>query len=687
MNPLWYARRLARMTPAEVAGRARDELVKRRWRRRQVRPGQPDPLPVPAQVPAFVAGLPPAAVEAVPGPARARVLEAADGLLAGSWPVFDRVWDAGRVDWFADPRTGRRAPGDRYCFDVDHRDEAAVGNVKYVWEPSRHQHVTVLAAAWRLSGDERYATAAAAQLRSWWTANPFLSGIHWTSPIEVGVRLLSWTWTRRLLDGWPGATDLFEADPAFLRQLHHHQQYLATLPSRGSSANNHVLAEAAGQFATACAFPWFPESPRWRGHAAAVLARELPRQTFPDGLNRELATAYHGFVLELGLAAALEGEAAGHPLGGEVWDALRRMVDALAAVVDVRLHPPRQGDDDEGQGLLLDAPGFQRWASLLATGAVLFGPLDWCPPLPRDDARTPLWTALARAPLPEGGPRPGRRPSLFPGAGMALLRDEPAGVEETWCRVDHGPHGYLGIAAHAHADALAVELRVGGVEVLADPGTYCYHGDPAWRAYFRSTAGHNTLEVAGADQSVPGGPFLWTRHARSELEHALGLDGGPVAEVQAAHHGYQRLRPPAVHRRTVRLLRAERRLVIEDRLDTEGEHDCRLAFHLGPEVACTLRGGRAELTWPARTGTATGTGAATVALPAGLSWERVEGRGDPPAGWYSPGFDVLVPAVSLLGTGRTGRGRPLVTVVELDPARPQQPAEVSGASLPQPGRP
>ena len=128
------------------------------------------------------------------------------------------------------------------------------------------------------------------------------------------------------------------------------------------------------------------------------------RQTFASGLNRELATDYHGFVLELGLAAALEGELAGHPLGDEVWDTLRRMTDALAAVVDVRLRPPRQGDADDGHGLLLDGPGYDRWASLLATGAALFGPASWWPDVPRrrrphravDAARRP--TALPRAP-------------------------------------------------------------------------------------------------------------------------------------------------------------------------------------------------------------------------------------------------------------------------------------------------
>jgi hypothetical protein len=655
------------MSPTEMAARMRDEVVKRRWRHRRVRDAALDPLPVPAQARPFTTPLPPSAGQHVPEDARTSLEAAAEELLAGRWPVFGGVRDdlAPAPDWFRDGRTGRRAPSDAYCFDIDHRDEAMVGDAKFVWELSRHQHVTVLAAAYHLSGDTRYAKAAGEQLRSWWAANPFLSGIHWTSGIELGTRLISWVWTRRLLDRWEGATELFEGNPAFLQQLHHHQDYLARLPSRGSSANNHLIAEAAGQFVASCAFLCFPETGGWRDQAAAVLRREAGRQTFASGLNRELATDYHGFVLELCLAAALEGEAAGHPLGNAVWDPIRRMTDALAAMVDGRLRPPRQGDGDDGHGLLLDAPPYDRWGGLLATGAALFGSLPWWPTVPCTDVRTPLWTALAPAPPAVGGSRPARRPSLFADAGMALLRAAPGGPDEMWCRVDHGPHGYLSIAAHAHADALSVELRVGGVDVLADPGAYIYHGEPTWRRYFRSTIGHNTLEVGGVDQSATAGPFLWTRHARSELEHLAGLDDGPVAEWRAAHHGYGRLRPPAVHRRAVRLLRQDRLLVIDDVLDCDGEHACRLAFHLGPDVSCTLDGHRASLSWAAQDGRHT----ARLVLPASLSWRRLEGDPEAPAGWYSPTFGVRVPAAVLVGAGRARGGRHLVTTLQLDPPR------------------
>ena len=84
----------------------------------------------------------------------------------------------------------------------------------------------MLAAAWFLTGEDQYACRVADHLRSWWRENPFLSGVHWTNGIELGIRLISLAWIRRLLDAWPGAADLFEHNALALRQIRWHQQYL-----------------------------------------------------------------------------------------------------------------------------------------------------------------------------------------------------------------------------------------------------------------------------------------------------------------------------------------------------------------------------------------------------------------------------------------------------------------------------
>jgi hypothetical protein len=653
----WYARRAARMSPAEVAWRARDQALRMAWSRRQVRREQiPAAVSPPRSVHQFGALLPPLTATKVPEEAKAAVVVAADRLIRGEWEVLSVArTDLAMPDWFRDPVTGRRSSPDRFAFQINPRSEHQVGNIKQVWEISRLQHLTLLATAWYLTRDQVYARRAADQLRSWCRENPFLSGVHWTSGIEIGIRLISLAWIRRLLDDWPGVASLFEHDELTVQQIHWHQRYLAAFTSRGSSANNHVIAEAAGQLVASCAFPWFPESERWRQKSARLLERELLQNTFPSGIGRELASDYQCFVAELGLLAAVEAGAASRPLGAAAWQRLCAMTDSAAALVDERMRPPRQGDGDDGRALLLDAPERGSWPSLLALGDALFGRLDWWPRVTAGVASTMIG-ALAGAARSIPG-RPAQRPSRFADAGITLLRTHGDGAPEIWCRLDGGPHGYLSIAAHAHADALSVEVRYGGVDVLADPGTYCYHGEPAWRSYFRSTIAHNTVEFDSRNQSGDGGPFLWLRHANGrEISVA---DTGQAATWTAEHDGYLSLRPPARHRRSVQLDRASRAIDIVDEIDGGG-HDLRLAFHLGPDVLAKLDGACALLRWPG----ASAPGVARLELPPQLRWSLHRGEIDPILGWYSRGLGQRIPAFTLLGRGHGVPGAPLATRLE-----------------------
>ena len=651
----WYARRAARMSPAEVAWRARDQVAALTWSRRQVQPGQlPAVLPPLSGARGFTAVLPPGTAGQVPEEARKSVLAAADRLMRGEWEVLGVArTDLVTPDWFYDPVTGHRSAPDRYAFRINQRSEGHVGNVKQVWEISRLQHLTLLATAWLLTRDDAYARRVSDQLRSWYRENPFLSGVHWTSGIEVGIRLISLVWIRRLLDDWPGVDGLFDNDELAAQQIRWHQQYLDGFQSRGSSANNHVIAEAAGQLVASCAFPWFGESEQWRRKSARLLERELLRNTFPSGIGRELASDYQSFVAELGLLAAVEADVAGHPLSAAAWQRLCAMTDSAAALVDKRIRAPRQGDGDDGRAVLLDAPvAGGGWPSLLALGDALFGRLAWWPPVTAAAAST-LIGGLAGAARGIPG-RPAQRPSRFADAGVTLLRTDGAQAPEIWCRLDGGPHGFLSIAAHAHADAMSLEVRYGGVDVLADPGTYCYHGEPAWRSYFRSTIAHNTVELNGRNQSGDGGPFLWLRHANG---HEIDVvDTGESAEWTADHDGYLSLRPPARHRRSVRLDRAARSITISDEIDG-GDYDVRIAFHLGPEVEAELDGSHAVLSWP----TGATPGEARLALPPQLRWSLHRGETDPILGWYSPGLGHRVPAFTLLGRGRCTPSASFVT--------------------------
>ncbi len=695
------------MGPGEVLHRSQDALRRRVWRHRP--PEQPKPVQAGWSRPVVPADL----ASGVDEGSRAALVAEAEELLAGRWTMFgrDRSDMTEDLDYFVDFVSGTRAPDDRYSLAIDHRNEAKVGNVKFVWEAARHQHLSLLAAAFAVTGDDRFAKRIDAELRNYWRANPFLVGIHWTSGIELGLRLISWTWIRRLLDSWDGVVELFEENPTFVEQLGRHHQWLAALGSHGSSANNHLIAEAAGQFVASSAFSVFETSEQWQAEAAETLARELESQTFADGLNRELASDYHGFVLELGLVAWVEAVLVEHPVADRLAPPLIRAADALQAVVDERGHPHRQGDSDDAHGWLVDPTGYDRWASLRRTAAVLVEPAAWWPAVPPagtlaaqaghtdDRAASDVRTSLVGQAMERVSPRPGTtparpidRPAQFPDTGLTLLRTEPQlddGEPELWCAFDHGPLGFLSTAAHGHADALAVEIRCGGVEIVADPGTYCYHGEPLWRDWFRSTEAHATVTVGGHNQSDLGGPFLWTRKAEATLEASGGLGTrDDVGWCRASHDGYDGR--GWKHRREVRLDRTARTITIVDEVrpvspDRETGNETAdqppaepivvsMAWPLGVRVKAELdRVGKvAHLSWPFGLQSADDDSwpQARVTLDSELSWSIARGSESPPGGWYSARFGTKQPATTLVGrSSLAGQGVEYTTTFAFLPRR------------------
>jgi hypothetical protein len=95
-----------------------------------------------------------------------------------------------------------------------------------------------------------------------------------------------------------------------------------------------------------------------------------------------------------------------------------------------------------------------------------------------------------------------------------------------------------------------------------------------------------------------------------------------------------------------------------------GDHDVRIAFHMGPAVHAELRDCSAVLSWPAPTVPpvpSSPPAAAWLELPPGLQWSLHRGETDPILGWYSRGLGRRVPAFTLVGRGVAGLGKPLVT--------------------------
>lgn len=585
-------------------------------------------------------------------------LAAANRVIAGQLDVYGLCGAA--VDtpprWNRDPRTGVEAP---LTFGklLNYRDPRLVGDVRCLWELNRHSHLVTLAQAFALSGDEKYVATLKTHLDSWIAACPFRLGPNWANALEPAIRLINWAVAWQLLGGLHAPCFAGSDGAAFrqrwLESIHRHATFVRGFFSLHSSANNHLIGEAAGLFVAACTWPLWPETRRWLS-AAAIMERETLRQNAEDGVNLEQAVSYQQFELDLVLLAMLAARAPGVRFGAAVEKRVEAMIEFVASIMDAGGHVPAIGDSDDGFVVKLSQePDFCRYRSVLATGAVLFGRADFRARAGRLDDKT-RWLLGKRADAafaaPASEPRPSRR--VFPDGGYYVLGCDVESQPEIRLVVDAGPLGYNTIAAHGHADALAFTLSVGGVEFLVDPGTYTYHPDGPWRAYFRSTGAHNTVRIDAQDQSEQGGSFMWLRKANAACSF---WSSSPLQDVfEGWHDGYLRLADPVLHRRRIALDKNTRRIVIDDALTMTQEHDVELRFHCAESVS--VRATSDQDGYELRCGS----NKVLLCLPRAekCSVRLLRGDYESPAGWISRGYARIEPTTTIVWRARLeGRRR------------------------------
>lgn len=644
----WYHNRLRLMSVPEVLHRTRQTLHKRVMRRLSRHPSPP-PAPVRLRF-----GQPWCVLPARLDPAP--YVQAADEVLAGRWNVFAlRAAPLGFPPrWNVDPLTGTQAPMS-FGKTLDYRDEARVGNIKYLWEPSRHLELTTLAQAWHLGREPRHLQGCATLLTSWFDQCPYPLGVHWSSALELALRLVNWAVSWHLIGG--AASPLFESEAGralrerWLGQVWRHAQFIRGFLSRHSSANNHLLGEFMGLWIAGLTWDCWPEAVQWREVGGAGFEAEALRQNAPDGVNREQGIYYHHEVADMMLLCGLFGAANGRDFSPAYWQRLEAMIGFVAAVTDRAGHVPMIGDADDALMVRFDpTPGFDPFRSLRATGERLFS---------RDfgaggavDLKT-RWL-LGEQPLRRTGST-GREPArAYPEGGYWILSHRRGQPGEVQVVADAGPLGYLSIAAHGHADALAFTLSVDGREILVDPGTYAYHTEQRWRDHFRGTAAHNTVRVDGADQSVIGGNFMWLHKARARC--VSFRPGEERDEWVGEHDGYRRLKDPVTHRRAITLHKREARLEVVDTLQCQGRHAVELCWQLAEDC---------ELQSLAEDAVRITHGDVTVVLRCpGWNVDCRRGETAPPRGWVSRRFDHKTPAWHLRFAGVVDGTTRVNTVLE-----------------------
>jgi hypothetical protein len=561
---------------------------------------------------------------------------------------FDPVQLGPNIDWHRDPVTGRQW---ERIFWSDYRleNDPLGRDAKIVLELNRHSHLPRLAKAYSLTGKERFAAEAVAQLESWIEQNPPGMGINWCSSLEIGIRAIAWLWTIFLLlpsESFNEAVAQRVGNSLFA-QLEHVHRYTSLF----SSPNTHLIGEATALFIAGLVFCDRKRPFAWLKQGADLLAQESAKQIQPDGLYGELSSYYHSYALDFFLQALILAEQNKFQFP----EHLPRNVCAMIQILMHLTYPdgtiPLLGDDDGGCALTLAKRDYRHSRDALCLGATLFRREDFKHRAGASSEEA-LWLLgvqgwEAYRQLKSGQTE---ETACYSSSGGYASQRTGWGPDDAHLIFDCGGLGML-TGGHAHADALSIVLFGGGRELLADPGTFVYNGSPEWREYFRSTRAHNTVVVDGRDQVETGGTFRWkgrlsTRTAHNP-ENALTRGDPRVAYVEAEHDGYSNLPDGGViHRRRVVNIASQYWIVADD-FRGAGRHTFDFQFQFGADVDIRPVDHSAAglVMWAQRAGFLL---ALHTSEP--MVSEELRGEAKPIAGWLSRGYGEKHPGTALRAT-------------------------------------
>ncbi len=371
---------------------------------------------------------------------------------------------------------------------------------------------------------------------------------------------------------------------------------------------NHLLANVKALVFAGLFFDG-GEAKEWLATGLRILDRELAEQILADGGHFERSPMYHSIVLE----------------------------DVLNLLAVCRVFPSA-----------VSPRSLDRWARVagemfgwLAVMCHLDGEISFFNDATFGVALTPIQLrACANAiGLEVSTPPKDGILQLEPG-GYVRMRRGPLLVI-----FDAAPVGPDYIPGHAHADTLSFELSWNGRRVLTNSGTSTYSVGSR-RAWERSTAAHNTVEIDAENSSEVWSAFRVARRARP-LDLKVERSDGALRAV-CSHDGYRRLRGAPVHRRSIEI--KDGVLRVGDTISGRGIHQAAGYFHFHPDV-------RVEETT---------TGDWRIFLPQGTKLRLIGQNGlrlTREEGEYAPEFGKLIPRPVLVW--RIGQRLPISAAIEL----------------------
>ena len=332
-----------------------------------------------------------------------------------------------------------------------------------LWNYNLHyfEYLFPLVKEYKDTGYDRYLEKIKAIISAWIKQNPRGTRPGW-DPYPIALRLTNW------LSIYTHLKSNSQADSQFFKELissvWEQYDYLARHLEK-DLLGNHYFEDLKALILCSLFF----DDEKMLKKSLAEFHKQCREQILPDGMHFELSPMYHKLV-----AVALRGA---DKKDNDIEGYLQSMLDAAYSLEEGLDRIPLFNDCGNNVAKSLD--------SLCKVAKTHFD-------------LTPNY----KDKLPESGYY------FFKQGDRKLI-------------VDAGQPGPTYLPGHAHCDAMSFELFKAGKPMIVNCGTYAYQCDE--RAFFRSTAAHNTVQVDGVEQSECWGAFRMGKRSRTRVK-AVGKD-------------------------------------------------------------------------------------------------------------------------------------------------------------------
>lgn len=461
------------------------------------------------------------------------------GLLFSHWPIKIGLEPP---DWLANPLTGKRVAADKDWWLIPDFD-AAVGDIKLIWELSRMDWVPALATAAR-QGDSSSLEKLNLWIGDWCAQNPPYKGPNWKCGQEASIRVVHMAMAALILG------QIAKPSRALQHLIELHLQRIEpTVQYAMAQDNNHGTSEAAALYIGGS---WLhalgvPPGERWAAVGRHWLENRAIRLVGAQGSFSQYSLNYHRLMLDTYCMAevwrrhlslpAFSSRLMERMLAATEW--LRHMINPLNG------SGPNVGANDGARLIPLTETGYGDYRPTVQMGSVLFAGRRAFTEGPWDGSLHVLGVKIPEHTVGQVGDY------LADDGGFAILRRDACMAMLRYPRFRFRP---------SQADVLHLDLWLGGNNVLRDAGTYSYNTDPQLLKYFSGTESHNTVQFDDRDQMPRLGRFLFSNWLKTSFLDPLEIEEKSTS-IAAGYKDYK----GASHRRYMKL--GDNNLVVTDNVE------------------------------------------------------------------------------------------------------------------------